>query len=259
MAALSRLVEVAPNVYVARSRLYATATTVLLDGHGGALVIDPSWEPDELAAIPADLAALGVTCAAGLATHMHYDHVLWHPDLGYVPRWATPGTVRATVEHREQVLAPLVGEMPVDLIAIAAHLTPIAGTELEWRGPKAIVHEHDAHAMHHLALEIPDWGLLVAGDMMSDLELPMPDVDDVDLVRYRTGLDSLQDVVRRTRLLVPGHGTDAHDPMARWDADRRYLDDVVEKGRTDDPRATDPEMAELHTANLARADRTPRG
>jgi hypothetical protein len=30
-----RLVEVAPGVWVATSRRYATNTTVLLDGHGG--------------------------------------------------------------------------------------------------------------------------------------------------------------------------------------------------------------------------------
>ena len=189
---LRRLVQITPHVWVARSRRYASATTVLLDGHGGALVVDPNWDADELAAIPQDLADLGVTCVAGLATHLHYDHVLWHPDLGDVPRWSTSGTVRITREQRAEVLAPLVGDIPDDLIEIAGHLVPIAGTELDWRGPKAIIHEHDAHAVHHLALEIPDWGLLVSGDMLSDAELPYPDDDDTDLVRYREGLDSLQ-------------------------------------------------------------------
>jgi glyoxylase-like metal-dependent hydrolase (beta-lactamase superfamily II) len=257
MTRLSRLVEVAPQVYVARSRRYATATTVLLDGHGGALVVDPSWDADELAAVPVDLAALGVRCVAGLATHMHYDHVLWHPDLGDVPRWSTPGTVRATRERRAELLAPLLGDIPDDLVDLAAHLTPLAGAELDWRGPKALIHTHDAHAEHHLALEIPDWGLLLAGDMLSDAELPMPDSADLDLVRYRAGLDSLHDAVRRSRLLVPGHGSDSWEPMARWDADHRYLDDLLTTGDTDDPRAQDPDMAELHAANVARARRTP--
>ena len=112
--------------------------------------------------------------------------------------------------------------------------------------------------MHHLALEIPDWGLLVSGDMLSDAELPYPDDDDVDLVRYREGLDSLQEVARRSRVVVPGHGTSGTDALARWDADRRYLDDVVEKGASDDPRIQNDEQPEMHEKNLARASRTPK-
>ena len=71
-----RLVELCPGVWVATSRRFATTSTVLLDGHGGAVVVDPAWDPDELAAIPVDLDSLGVRCVAGLATHEHYDHVM---------------------------------------------------------------------------------------------------------------------------------------------------------------------------------------
>jgi glyoxylase-like metal-dependent hydrolase (beta-lactamase superfamily II) len=255
---VGRLTAVAPSVWVAGARRYATTSTVVVGPDGEALVVDPAWDADELAGLAAALSELEVTCVAGLATHLHYDHVLWHPDLGDVPRWSTQGTVRITREHRAEVLAPLLGDIPDDLIELAGHLTPIAGTELDWRGPQAIVHEHDAHALHHLALEVPDWGLLVSGDMLSDAELPYPDDDDTDLVRYREGLDSLRDVAARARYVVPGHGTTGTDALTRWEADRRYLDDVVEKGASEDPRANDPAMTELHTQNLARARRTPR-
>lgn len=258
MTRLARLVRVAPQVWVATSRRYSTTSTVILDGHGGALVVDPSWDADELAAIPADLAELGVRAVAGLATHMHFDHVLWHPDLGDVPRWSTPGTVRATVEHRDEVLAPLGEYLPPDLVEIAGRLTPIDGELLEWSGPTARVHVHDAHAAHHLALELPDLGLLVAGDMLSDLELPMPDGDDADLTTYRAGLESLADVVRRSRLLVPGHGTATDDPVARLEADLRYLDDLEARGDSDDLRIAHDGMAELHAQNLRRARPTMR-
>ena len=247
----TRLSEVAPGVWVAHSRRYDTVSTVILDGHGGALVIDPAWDADELAAIPADLAVLGVRCVAGLSTHMHYDHVLWHPDLGDVPRWSTPGTVRETVD--DEVVGPLIGDIPADLIDLAGRLTPIEGELLEWSGPTARVHVHHAHAPHHIALELPDLGLLIAGDMMSDIEIPMPDEKDVDLLTYRTGLESLEDVVRRSRLLVPGHGSVSERPIERWEADHRYLDDLESRGVSEDPRIHLDGMVELHETNQARA------
>lgn len=258
MAEMVRLVEVVPGaVWVAHSRRYDTTSTVILDGHGGALVIDPAWDADELAAIPADLAALGVRAVAGLATHMHYDHVLWHPDLGEVPRWSTRGTVRETVENRDEVVRPLIGDIPDDLVDLAARLTPIEGELLEWSGPTARIHVHHAHAPHHLALELPDLGLLIAGDMLSDIEIPMPDDRDTDLVTYRAGLESLADVVRRSRLLVPGHGSVSHDPASRYDADLRYLDEVEARGASDDERITLPGMTGLHAQNLQRAANRP--
>ncbi|MFC6237498.1 MBL fold metallo-hydrolase [Longivirga aurantiaca] len=252
MTHLLRLVEVTSGVWVAQSRRYATNSTVLLDGHGGALVIDPSWDPDELAAIPADLASLGVRCVAGLSTHVHYDHVMWHPDLGDVPRWATPGTIAMVDADRDGVVAPLRGDLPDDLVDLAARdLRPIDGELLEWTGPTAVVHVHHAHAPHHLALELPDLGLLVAGDMLSDIELPMPDKDDTDLANYLGGLERLRGSVSRSHLLVPGHGSVSSRPMERYDADARYLDAVVRLGASDDTRIAD--MADLHAANLERA------
>ncbi len=252
---LSRFVEVAPEVYVAHSRRWAETSTVILDGHGGALVIDPAFDADELAAVPADLAALGVRCVAGLATHMHYDHVLWHPDLGDVPRWSSPGTVRETLENRQGVVGPLVGDLPDELVELAARLTPYDGELLEWTGPTIRLHVHDAHAPHHLALEVIELGVLLAGDMLSDVELPMPADDDVDLVTYRTGLVSLEPVVRRSRLLIPGHGSVSDHPADRFDADLRYLDDVESRGASEDSRIELPDMSALHAANLLRAGR----
>ena len=254
-AAATRLGEAAPGVWVATSRRYVTTTTVLLDGAGGAVVVDPAWDPDELAAIPADLAILGVRCLAGVATHEHYDHVMWHPDLGEVPRWSTEGTVQHLSHDRDRLLAPLAEYLTPDLIAIAGRLDALAGDRLPWAGPDARVIVHDAHAPAHLALLVEAEGVLVAGDMLSDVELPMPASDDETLDTYLEGLERLRDAVSAARLLIPGHGTPTGDPMARFDADRRYLDDLLSGRPPADPRIDDPENAELHRANVDRAHR----
>jgi glyoxylase-like metal-dependent hydrolase (beta-lactamase superfamily II) len=254
-----RLARLGDRVYLATSRRYVTNSTVLLDGAGGALVVDPAWDPDELAAIPADLAALGLRAVAGVATHVHYDHVLWHPELGDVPRWASPWTAREVVEHRDRVLAPLVGDFPPELIELAGRLTPLpdCGTRpptyhVPWAGPELLCHQHDAHAPAHLAIELVADRILLAGDMLSDVELPMPDDDERSLEPYLAGLDLLAPVVARARLLIPGHGTPTREPLERLDADRRYLDALLSGHEVEDARIGNPDMAELHAANLGR-------
>ena len=49
-----------------------------------------------------------------------------------------------------------------------------------WRGPRALVLAHDAHAPGHGAVFLPDTGVLVAGDMCSDVEIPLLDAGAAD-------------------------------------------------------------------------------
>ena len=253
------VVEVARGVYVATSHRYATTSTIVVSGDE-ALLVDPAWDADELGGLADNLSDLGVTGTAGLSTHVHYDHVLWHPDLPKVPRWASAWSVQQWRDHREALVQPLVGDLSPELIDLAGHLTPIptdpAPALLPWSGQEIWLHEHDAHAPAHLAVEVTDVGVLLAGDMLSDVELPMPADDDVDLTTYATGLDHLAAVVARVNVVVPGHGTPTTDPMSRLDADRRYLDDLIRYGASDDPRQGLPGMAELHAANIQRAQAT---
>lgn len=192
---------------------------------------------------------------SGLPRHTatHYDHVLWHPDLGDVPRWASPGTVARLAAAREQLLAPLAEYLPPVLVAIAGRLDPLPGDRLPWAGPDILVVTHDAHAPAHLTLLVEGSGLLLSGDMLSAVELPMPVQGDVSLDVYIGGLDRLREVVRRAGWLVPGHGSPTDRPMARFDADMRYLDALLAGRPSDDMRISDPANAELHAANLRRA------
>jgi len=254
-------VEVAPGVQVATSRRYATTSTIVT-GHGEALLVDPTWDADELEGIADTLRDLGVTCSAGLSTHVHYDHVLWHPHLPDVPRWATPWSAHQWQERRAELIQPLVGDLPDKLLEVVGQLDALTmkaqpePTPLPWAGREIVLHEHDAHAPTHIAAEVVDARVLVAGDMLSDVELPMPADDDADLTVYLSGLDCLAPVVARMEVVIPGHGTPSWNPLERLDVDRRYLDDLLTWGSSDDPRQGLPGMAELHSANLSRARAT---
>jgi glyoxylase-like metal-dependent hydrolase (beta-lactamase superfamily II) len=121
--------------------------------------------------------------------------------------------------------------------------------------PDVEVVEHAAHAPGHAALWLPGPRVLLAGDLLSDVEVPLP-FDEVtgggDLAGYRAGLETLASYVARAAVLVPGHGVPTRSPGRRLDADLRYLD-AVEAGRTpDDPRLADLAVAAEHARTVAR-------
>ena len=172
-----------------------------------------------------------------------------------MPRWASPGTVTHLSQERDRLLAPLAEYLTPDLIDLAGRLEPLPGGAVPWDGPRARCITHDAHAPAHLAVVLDEAGVLIAGDMLSDVELPMPADTDETLEAYLAGLERLRPAVAASSLVVPGHGTPSSDPQARWDADMRYLDDLISDRVSADPRIDDPENAGLHRANVARARR----
>jgi glyoxylase-like metal-dependent hydrolase (beta-lactamase superfamily II) len=250
-------VEVAPGVHVMTSRRYATTSTAVI-ADGEALVVDPCWDADELVGVAAFLKSIGARCAAGLATHLHYDHVLWHPDLGEAPRWSSAWAASQWSADRASLVQPLIGDIPDDLVEFAGRVEALPAHDVPWPGRDIVLHEHDAHARGHLAVEITDAGVLLAGDMLSDVELPYPDADEPNLESYLAGLDRLTEVVRRSRVLVPGHGTPTYSPIERLDADRRYLDAVLVGRPVDDRRLADPGNQEIHARTVEQARATDR-
>lgn len=259
---MSTFVPVAPGVLVATSRVMVTTTTLVVHGSRG-LLVDPAWRPDELVALADDLDALAVTVTAGVATHAHHDHLLWHPRFGDAPRWASPATAQAAHAGRAGLLADLLADpgdpFPSEVRAAFAQVAaapglPDRGTGTAFLpdpfGPDGPAEDielvvHDAHAPGHTAVWLPARHTLLVGDLLSDVELPLPfDPDDLDA--YVAGLDALAPYVARTGVLVPGHGMPTYEPTARLDADRRYLDAVLAGREPDDPRLGSPGMVEAH-------------
>ena len=71
---------------------------------------------------------------------------------------------------------------------------------LEWGGPLVEVLEHDGHASGHAALHLPGDGVLVAGDRVSDVEVPLLDLKSGapdPLGDYEGGLTVLEHVQER--------------------------------------------------------------
>jgi glyoxylase-like metal-dependent hydrolase (beta-lactamase superfamily II) len=90
---------------------------------------------------------------------------------------------------------------------------------------------HRGHAPGHAALFLTGGGVLIAGDMCSDIEIPLLDLGAPDPVGdYRGGLELIAGL-SGVQLVIPGHGSlsDAAGLRARLAADFRYLD-ALERG-----------------------------
>ena len=252
----ARLVQLAPGVLVGTSRFMATNTVIVTAGQR-ALVIDPGVHADELDALAVDVLRRRLDVVGGFATHAHWDHVLWHGDLGDVPRWASTRTATEAAAHHAELIDEAEATTPVD-DALLGVLAPVEGA-LPWDGPEVHLVVHDAHAPGHAALWFPELGLLVAGDMGSDIEVPLLDPDRPGpeaLAAHHAGLDALA-AVGPVRWAITGHGHACDGDMwrRRLDADRSYLDELATGRASDDPRLCEPWLVRADEAMRAALDK----
>ncbi len=243
------LTQVAEGVLVHQSELLQN-NAVVVRGRAGVLLIDPGIQGSEMACLASDLRELGQPVVAGFSTHPDWDHVLWHAELGEAPRY---GTARCAAQMRDlrsnadwkarvaEGLPPeIADEIPLDLFGLITGL-PAGTAQVPWDGPEVRIIEHPAHAPGHAALWIEERGVLVAGDMLSDVLIPM--LDDLNsthdpLEDDLIGLRLLEDVADDVDVVIPGHGSvgGAGQVHARIEQDRAYVHALRDGQAPDDPR-----------------------
>jgi glyoxylase-like metal-dependent hydrolase (beta-lactamase superfamily II) len=223
---------------------------IVVQGRAGVLVIDAGTTDGEMACLANDLSDLGQPVVAGFATHPDWDHVLWHAKLGEAPRYGTARCAAGMHDLRSQAgwkahvaegLPPEIAEeVPLDLFGLITGL-PAETTQIPWDGPRVRIIEHPAHSPGHAALLIEESRVLVAGDMLSDVFVPM--LDDLNgtndpVEEYLTGLRLLEGVADDADVVIPGHGSigEADEVRARIELDRSYVQALRDGGVVDDPR-----------------------
>ena len=234
------LTEIAPGVLVGTSSYALTTTTVVAGstGSGGCLLIDPAVSVTELGALAVSLRALGLRPSAAWSTHPHWDHVLWSAEFGGAPRYAAPAAVTAAETERDGILTEVRHDAPGHDLSLVGRLRPLDAATIPWDGPQARLIVHDGHAPGHGAVFLAGTGVLVAGDMCSDAEIPLLDVLAADpLGDYRTGLARLA-AVPGVRQVIPGHGHvgEAAEFRRRLALDSAYLDAIAGGKPSRDPR-----------------------
>ncbi|WP_407343878.1 MBL fold metallo-hydrolase [Pengzhenrongella phosphoraccumulans] len=249
------LTQVADGVWVRQSE-WVWSNAIVVRGERGLILVDPGIDGSDLNQLADDVDQLGLPVVAGFSTHPHWDHLLWHPRFGDVPRYATAAGAQAAGAAREraqEMATQSATGIPLELIGLLTPLPTDGGPV-----PGEIV-EHQAHAVGHAAVLLADRGVLLAGDMLSDVLIPLLDPRRPDQVEaYETALDLLGVAARHVDVIVPGHGTVATGPevAARLAADRAYLDAL--RGGTEpvDARLDQDWLSGPHQSNLEQARRS---
>jgi len=226
--------QVADGVLAHQSE-FLQSNAVVVQGAAGVLLIDAGVTADEMLCLANDLSDSDLTVVAGFSTHPHWDHLLWHASLGSAPRY---GTARCVATVRDRLSGPdvkarlaavipadVVDQVPTDLLGRISGL-PTETTEIPWDGPSIRIIEHQAHAPGHAALLIDESRVLVAGDMLSDVLIPMLDANAADPIEdYLRALRLVEGVAGAVDFVVPGHGAIAGPDQVqeRIDQDRAYV------------------------------------
>jgi glyoxylase-like metal-dependent hydrolase (beta-lactamase superfamily II) len=234
--------QVAEGVLIHESE-FCQSNAVVVHGRAGVLLIDPGVLAHEMAALANDLHELGQPVVTGFSTHPHWDHLLWHARLGAAPRYGTArcaASIRVRLSDARgrariaELIPPDIGEqVPLDLLGLVTGL-PADAARIPWDGPRVRIIEHQAHAPGHAALLIEERGVLVAGDMLSDVLIPMLDLNSAaePIDDYLAALRLLESAADDVDVLVPGHGSigRADQVRARIEQDRAYVHALSDAG-----------------------------
>ena len=252
------LTQVADGVWVRQSE-WVWTNSIVVRGEDGLILVDPGIAGSELEQLADDLDRLGIPVVAGFSTHPDWDHLLWHSRFGDVPRYATAACAELARDAgwRAQEMegaAESASGIPLELLGLVTPL-PADGGPL----PGEII-EHRAHAEGHAAVLLADRGVLLAGDMLSDVLIPLFDPRHDDQVgAYEAALGRLGEAAGHVDVVVPGHGAVAEGPevAARVAADRAYIDALRRGEDPADSRLDAEWMSGIHESNLEQARGRP--
>jgi len=219
------------DVLVATSRVYQTSCTAIRSGEEGFVVDSPVY-PDELEVLPAVLEQAGFSASGLLATHGDWDHLLG--------RLAFPGAALGVAETTAARLTGGPGaaqrelrafdeehyvERPSPLSLGQVQALPVPG-HVELGGQEIELHSADGHTADGMALWVPWAGVLVCGDYLSPVEIPMLS-ESGSRDAYLATLERLRPLVAQAQWVVPGHGAPTEGPRASeiLEEDVRYLTD----------------------------------
>jgi glyoxylase-like metal-dependent hydrolase (beta-lactamase superfamily II) len=260
-----RALSIHPDLIVFISRVWQTTCTAVRAGEE-CFVIDSPVYPDELDALGGVLGQARFAVSGLLATHGDWDHLLGRlafPQASLGVGESTAGRLAAEPGEAQRELRRFDEDHYVDgrppLALAGVQSLPVPG-HLALEGRELELHRADGHTADGTAFVIPWLDVLVCGDYLSPVEIPVIS-DGGSLDAYLETLNRLASVVHRCQTIIPGHGR----PLGREQAmtvlseDAAYVRAVAAEG-LDAPLPAGRRNAaqrRIHAANLDRVGRTP--
>ena len=230
-------------------------------GEAEAFVIDSPVLPEELEALPGLLGQAGFPAPNGLlATHGDWDHLLGrlaYPELALGCAESTVERLSARPGEPQRGLRDfdeeLLIERPGPLALGSLQALPVPG-RLDIADRELELHPTGGHTRDGMALLISWAGVLVAGDYLSPLEIPIVhEAGGADA--YAETLERLRPLVERSGHVVPGHGPliGRERALTVLEEDAVYIQQLRERG--DGARLPDGRRGacqrRLHAQNVA--------
>lgn len=225
------------------------------------MLVDAPYFPDELDMLPGVLGQAGFRPDALLATHADFDHLLARLSFRDLPLGVGESTmerIRAKPGEAQRDLRfydashYVERDRPLGLGGVRS--LPVPGKlELGSGGEELELHPAEGHAPDGTAVFAPSAAVLVCGDYLSDVEIPLIALAG-SLPEYRRTLERLAPLVERADAVVPGHGSpqERHGALALLEDDLAYLD-ALEAGRDELPPDRDSSrQREIHADNVAK-------
>jgi glyoxylase-like metal-dependent hydrolase (beta-lactamase superfamily II) len=228
-----RAVGLHADVVVATSRAYQTTCTLVRSG-GEAFCIDSPIFPDELEILPALAQQSGFDVVGLLATHADWDHLLGRYAFPEAPLGCAETTAARLVNEPGAAQREMRDfddehyvERPRPLSLPGAQRLPVAG-KVEVGDRELELQPADGHTEDGMAIWIPWARVLVCGDYLSPVEIPMVR----NVPAYLATLARLEPLVEQADHVVPGHGApiDGTRAAAILREDRAYLEALLDHG-----------------------------
>ena len=228
---MSEWTDLGGGLLVRQSRLFQMNSVLLLDRRHS-VVVDPGVLPSEMDDLARAVRESGAKTVTLVLTHAHWDHVLgrpWFPTARTLAHDRFEAELRRDLEHvrGESVkYAAEHGEKYAQVFEPFAPDEAVSGLRFMKLDPwRLVLRDAAGHSSSQISLHLPERRVLIAADMLSDLEIPGLDGP---CATYLATLKTLEPVFEAgaVETLIPGHGSivrDANAARVRLRQDLDYL------------------------------------